>query len=405
MKNDYVSVEMEYSDRVLHDPIHGTITLTKTAWKIIDTEEFQRLRQIRQNGSVCFVYPGAEHTRFQHCIGVAYLCLIFGERIQSKYPTAITPHEIELLCIAGLVHDLGHGPGSHLYDGSVVPAFDGKAGRDTGFTHEEASLLILRRICDSYKINLSSDDLNTIGKMIFGCAEKTPSNISLNWASHTPDKDFLFEIVSNARTGIDVDKFDYLRRDSHYCGVACSFDPQRLMAFFYIVDGHIQYHEKANELIIAMWRARDDLHRRVYQHRVVKCIDQMLLHAILLAGDTPLPSGVGALSEAHLNLNSYCGLTDSSLECLLKTNPASAAILKRIYRRELWPTILTVVSGTAIQFPSLATTPGVVCGIAHFEGEYRYHFYLITPTLPENFYECITKDVAGTEVTFLQRHS
>uniref|UniRef100_A0A3Q3GFH5 HD/PDEase domain-containing protein n=1 Tax=Labrus bergylta TaxID=56723 RepID=A0A3Q3GFH5_9LABR len=108
--------------QVFNDPIHGSIELHPLLIKIIDTPQFQRLRFIKQLGGVYFVYPGASHNRFEHSIGVGYLAGKLAEALRSRQPDLdITDRDVLCVQIAGLCHDLGHGPFSHLYDGLFLP--------------------------------------------------------------------------------------------------------------------------------------------------------------------------------------------------------------------------------------------------------------------------------------------
>ncbi|XP_019859175.1 PREDICTED: deoxynucleoside triphosphate triphosphohydrolase SAMHD1-like [Amphimedon queenslandica] len=101
------------------DPVNGSIQLDKYLFKIIDRPEFQRLRKIKQLGGVCYVYPGATHTRFEHSIGVCYIASQLVDALNKNQQNIITPNEKKCIQIAALCHDLGHGPYSHLYDFAV----------------------------------------------------------------------------------------------------------------------------------------------------------------------------------------------------------------------------------------------------------------------------------------------
>ena len=114
----------------IYDPVHGFITITPLMQNIIDTPEFQRLRDLKQLGAVHYVYPSATHTRFEHSLGVSHLAGIMAENLIQYASLHNTPEEIysevinkektiELCRIAGLIHDIGHGPFSHLYDNQV----------------------------------------------------------------------------------------------------------------------------------------------------------------------------------------------------------------------------------------------------------------------------------------------
>lgn len=406
---------------IIHDPIHGSFSLPRIAWIIIDTPEFQRLRYIKQTGNTCFVYPGAEHTRFQHCLGVAHLALEFGCAIKLKSAEMITDQQILLLCIAGLCHDLGHCAFSHLYDASIIPMFqalvidgpESRSGSESELlpiaTHEEASYLILMHIRErnrEIRDVLSKADLRTIGKMIFGSPDKLPKRLEteLQWSDYDHKHGYLYQVVSNYRTGIDVDKFDYLKRDSHYTGIPCTFDPQRLMTFLSLKrmrNGRyiIEYLPKSNELINSMWLSRDDLHRRAYQHRVVKCIDLMTIEMIRLCADAPVPGSNPPvlLRHAHHSLDSYLLLTDVTLVSIAENLPAAKVILDRIRKRDLWNTVATVVSHTPLNIQFTETKADVRINHAEFRDEYVYYVYHVglEPLDAIFFVELITQAKGG----------
>lgn len=375
---------------IVHDPIHGSFTLPSIAWKIIDTPEFQRLRLIKQTGNTCYVYPGAEHSRFQHSLGVAHLSMEFGRTIKMKAPDMISHHEILLLCIAGLCHDLGHCAYSHLYDSRIIPMFQkNKANQDRRsgiLKHEEASYRILYRIWDrnpEISAILSIDDIRTIGKMILGSPDKVPVNLrgEIIWTEYDRAHSFLYEVVSNERTGIDVDKFDYLKRDSHYIGIPCTFDPQRLMNFLSL-DKHetsycVNYLRKSDELVNSMWLARDDLHRRAYQHRVVKCVDLMTVEMIKRCAEAVVPTTTVLLKEAHYSLDSYLQLTDASIVSMAEQIPEAKKILDRIRSRELWPTVATITSPKFLDMTDYfqETTVDIRIAEASLHNEFVYYLY------------------------------
>jgi HD superfamily phosphohydrolase len=370
-------------EQIVHDPIHGSYALPQNAWIIIDTPEFQRLRGIKQTGATSYVYPGAEHTRFQHCLGVAHLAFQFGELIKTRYPDIINDKLINLLCLAGLCHDLGHCSYSHLYDRFIIPMFTTTdSGDDVLKTHEEASVLILNEIYNRYedKLGLTHDDISIIGKMILGKPYEVPTILQsiVTWTDDDHKNMFLFEVVSNARTGIDVDKFDYLKRDCHYCGIPCTFDPQRLMTFMSIDEQDnqklINYNGRSDEIVKSMWNARDDLHRRVYQHRVVKCIDLMLLEMVKSCSEDFIDTeNQTKLRDAHKKLDTYCLLTDYSLICLANKNSVAKDILDRINSRDLWKTIVKVTSSSLLDL--VFTSMFIKVGAVRFEETYVYYVY------------------------------
>ncbi|KTG45473.1 hypothetical protein cypCar_00047753 [Cyprinus carpio] len=160
------SLKLSTEVKVVNDSIHGHIELHPLLVKIIDTPQFQRLRHIKQLGGAYWVFPGASHNRFEHSIGVAYLAGCMVKSLQEKQPELhITNRDILCVTIAGLCHDLGHGPFSHLFDKKFIPAVQSDA------------------------------------------KWKWPADCGRN-----EDKAFLYEIVANKRNSIDVDKWDYFAR-------------------------------------------------------------------------------------------------------------------------------------------------------------------------------------------------
>ena len=413
------------TELIVHDAIHGSFALPRTAWEIIDTATFQRLRHIKQCGNTYYVYPGAEHTRFQHSLGVAYMALTFGNAIKLKYPHLITDHQVLLLCLAGLCHDLGHCAFSHLYDHNIIPMF-GSDDPEAITSHEEASVLLLEKIYleSAYlQSQLTYTDIVTVSKMILGYGDSMTIGAGDNipralrdrlvWTADDLKSQFLYEVVSNSRTGIDVDKFDYLKRDSHYTGIPCTFDPQRLMSFFTIStrDGHIEYMSKADEMINSMWVARDDLHRRVYDHRVVKCLDLMTVQMIRHCGDIDIggPEAPCPLRQAHCSLDTYCRLTDDYIYELAKRNPQALDLYNRIQNRQLWPTIAMVVSSSPLDFRF--TEPNIRVALASFSANEVHHaelLYYIYCTgdpsrLHDQFYMELILGAKGSKIILRQK--
>lgn len=213
---------------VFNDPIHGNITMGGICLRIIDTHEFQRLRDLKQLGTCDYVYSGATHTRFVHSIGVAYYAEKFVQTLQQNQPMLqITDKDILCVKIAGLCHDLGHGPFSHVFDGVFMTRMhpDGKKSR-----HEDWSINIFNYLLQKNNIvledyGLTSQDKLFIEEIIRGTDEKDRQGRSY-------DKFYLYDIVNNGRSGLDVDKLDYFQRDIRYTNVNTNYNNfQRLLEF------------------------------------------------------------------------------------------------------------------------------------------------------------------------------
>ncbi|XP_053571929.1 deoxynucleoside triphosphate triphosphohydrolase SAMHD1 [Bombina bombina] len=230
--------------KVFNDPIHGHIELHPLLVRIIDTPQFQRLRYIKQLGGSYYVFPGGSHNRFEHSIGVGYLAGCLVQALQERQPELQIDHRDKLCVqIAGLCHDLGHGPFSHMFDGRFMPL----ACPKKKFKHESASVEMfdhlvksnnLEDIMKEYGLCLP-DDLLFIKEQIAGPLsgvaeqefESSQNNSSWPYFGRTEEKRFLYEIVANKRSGIDVDKWDYFARDCHHLGIQNNFDYHRFLKF------------------------------------------------------------------------------------------------------------------------------------------------------------------------------
>lgn len=382
---------MSFKKRIIHDAIHGSFYLPNDIWRIIDTPEFQRLREIKQTGNAYLVYMCANHTRFEHSIGVAHLCGQYGNKIltylnkQSFLNKTIntdfneqykifTDRDVFLLQVAGLCHDLGHACFSHLFDNVILPALN--PGKDLNFKHETASFLILERINQRLNI-LTEDELNLIGKIIYGSEDKIHPSLKdrLKWTKNDQIRTFMFQILSNEENsnnhhcshlcnetdlqcnsyGVDVDKFDYIKRDGLYTGIQTTFDIYRLIELINLsIQDHrilLSYDQKAHELIRSMWVDRNDLYRRVYQHKTVKCIDAMYTKAFIASAPylnfkSDDNDKMYNIAEIYQDMSAYCKLTDhvihqiNQIDTDLKgINPDTGLIKRIINHRRLWKVI------------------------------------------------------------------
>ncbi|XP_048051510.1 deoxynucleoside triphosphate triphosphohydrolase SAMHD1-like [Megalobrama amblycephala] len=333
--------------KIFNDPIHGQIELHPLLVKIIDTPQFQRLRHLKQLGSKFLVYPGATHTRFEHSIGVAYLAGCLLKSLRDNQPELnITKQDALCVQIAGLCHDLGHGPFSHLFDGMFIP----EVRPNDKWEHEDASVKMfhymrskngLDKVMKEYDLNLD-DDIPFTEELIKG--NRTSRLLKLKiffFLQRPPNKSFLYEIVANKLNGIDVDKWDYLARDCHYLGIPNSFDHQRLLKSARVceVDGEKQicFRDKVADNIHGMFHTRYTLHRQALQHKIGFIIDVKIKDALVLA-DRKLVPGC-KISDAIHDMSEYTKLTDHIYDqILLDSNPElveAQDILNDIINRQL----------------------------------------------------------------------
>ncbi|XP_073697901.1 deoxynucleoside triphosphate triphosphohydrolase SAMHD1-like [Garra rufa] len=344
--------------KIFNDPIHGHMEMNPLLVKIIDTPQFQRLRHIKQLGGTYLVYPGASHNRFEHSLGVAYLAGRLVKVLHDNQPELqITKQDFLCVQIAGLCHDLGHGPFSHVFDGLVIPEAN-KIKRLRGlpddipekWKHEQMSVQMFDDIMKSLKADnedmlkehgLDDKDVTFIKELIEGA--KTSE---WTYKGRDEEKSFLYEIVANKQNGIDVDKWDYFARDCHHLGIRNSFDHQRLLKFARVceVNGrkHICFRDKEADNVYDMFRTRYTLHRQAYQHKICNIIEYMHAEALLLA-DRDLhegtPEDMLKISEAVKTAEDYSKLTDEIFEQILSSTAdnlkKSRNILDKIVRRKL----------------------------------------------------------------------
>uniref|UniRef100_A0A4W6F7P0 HD domain-containing protein n=1 Tax=Lates calcarifer TaxID=8187 RepID=A0A4W6F7P0_LATCA len=338
---------------VFNDPIHGHVELHPLLVRIIDTPQFQRLRNIKQLGGAYYVYPGASHNRFEHSIGVAYLAGEFAQALRTRQPELdITDRDVLCVKIAGLCHDLGHGPFSHLFDGMFIP----KARPGENWRHEQASVEIfdhlvndnnLRPVMEEHQLVLPQD-LNFIKEMIGGSlGPNEAQGEEWPYEGRGQDKSFLYEIVANKRNGIDVDKFDYFARDCHHLGIRNNFDHQRFFLFARVCEAgglkQICSRDKEVHNLYDMFHARSCLYRKAYQHPVNKIIEHMIADAFLKADKHIQIEGSEGnmynLSTAIDDMEAYTKLTGQQILIRAGEHPEleeARRILQRIIDRNFY---------------------------------------------------------------------
>ncbi|KAK6155183.1 hypothetical protein DH2020_009431 [Rehmannia glutinosa] len=264
------------SSKHVHDNVHGNIYLDPLVLKFIDTEQFQRLRDLKQLGMVHMVYPGAVHSRFEHCLGVYWLAgqAVHKLKTQQGSELGIDGFDMQTVKLAGLLHDIGHGPFSHLFEREFLP----KVLKASEWSHEQMSVEMVDHIVDEHHIDIDAEIVKRAKEMILASSKYATTKSSR-------EKRFLYDIVANGRNGIDVDKFDYIVRDCRACGLGCNFQFQRLMESMRVMGDDICYRDKDYLTIHKLFATRADLHRTVYTHAKVKAIELMLVDALVSAND------------------------------------------------------------------------------------------------------------------------
>uniref|UniRef100_A0AAR2JCF7 Deoxynucleoside triphosphate triphosphohydrolase SAMHD1 n=1 Tax=Pygocentrus nattereri TaxID=42514 RepID=A0AAR2JCF7_PYGNA len=342
--------------KVFNDPIHGHIELHPLLVRIVDTPQFQRLRHIKQLGGTYLVFPGASHNRFEHSVGVGYLAGSLVQALNERQPELLISKQ-DILCvqIAGLCHDLGHGPFSHMFDGMFIP----KVRPEMNWKHETASVQMfdhlvkvnnLEPVMEKYGLSLPGD-LIFIKEQIAGPLDNIASGTHHQmwpYKGRSEEKSFLYEIVANKRNGIDVDKWDYFARDCYHLGIQNNFDYHRFLKFARVCDvkgkKHICTRDKEVGDLYDMFHTRNCLHRRAYQHKVGNIIEVMITEALVKADPHIQIRGSSGkmykMSEAIEDMEAYTKLTDHIFEQILySSNPElseAQAILQNIICRQLY---------------------------------------------------------------------
>lgn len=344
--------------KVVHDRIHDQMIFHPFIVRIIDTPEFQRLRELHQLGNGRYVFPGATHSRFEHSLGVCHLAMKFVKQLKANHEEVgpdldITKADILCVGIAALCHDLGHGPLSHMFEDFVnaVRASSGTLPTKGQWHHETASSQMLDHLLASNGIDIAEYGLTREGidfahKLIAGLrpGHAWPTNIG-----RPESKRFLFDIVANKRNGIDVDKMDYFMRDSMSCyGKLPDIHVDRILTCARVIttDNQTQicFEEKVALSLGELFNLRVRLHKFVYQHRVVKVLDQMILDTLMAAEEhfrIYKPDGTSCkLSETVEDMTAYVRTGDWIINAIEATTGPELAkargIIARIRTRQLY---------------------------------------------------------------------
>jgi len=299
---------------LLGDPVHGYISFTtprgageKTEKDLLDTPWMQRLRQIYQLQSARWVYPSAEHSRFQHVLGAMHLAGRFARHLYPSLKAAVpdcptSTYVEEFLRVAALLHDIGHGPFGHFFDDNYLAQYD--------LTHEKLGQHII------------SSELGDIIKAIrrspsgeFGKGERlNPDQVAFligkGPGSTSPKQPrwvvFLQPLLSGIYT---VDNLDYVMRDAYMCGVAIgAVDIDRLMYYTFFTDKGLTLHKSGLTALNMFLNARLYMYTNVYYHRTTRAIDE---HLKELFKDTM--AKIFPYGNPVRNLKEYLSLTDWSL--------------------------------------------------------------------------------------------
>ena len=236
-----------HKKKIFNDPVYGFITIPDDfIYSVIEHPWFQRLRRIRQLGLTDYVYPGANHSRFHHALGAMHLMGLAIQSLRNK-GHEITDDEALGSHLAILLHDIGHGPFSHALENSIIP----------GLHHEKLSLWFMQALNEEF-------------------SEKLTTAIEI--FTDTYPKRFLHQLVSSQ---LDVDRLDYLKRDSFYTGVAeGTVGSDRIIKMMEVVNDGLVIEEKGLYSIEKFILARRFMYWQVYLHKTVISAENLLVNML-----------------------------------------------------------------------------------------------------------------------------
>ncbi len=357
--------------KVIRDPVHELIPFEdhpcdRLLWDLINTREFQRLRRIKQLGVCELVFPGANHSRFVHSIGVMHIARSFLARIQRVWPELLDPERETLVLAAALVHDVGHGPFSHSFE-SV-----------TGDRHElRTREIVLDRSTEIHQCLASYQPFGELPRKIGAFFDGGVEN---DGPADGEFPSFLMQIVSSQ---LDADRFDYLQRDSHATGADYGQFDWKWLIHHLDIDrerGRFYLNRKALAEAERYVFARYHMYRTVYFHKTSRAAEVMLRlifkrfkQLVDLAGPgldvqaivPGAPENVLTAFSERPSLQVYLGLDDHAMTELFKAcargqDPLLRELGEGLVNRKLYKAVdVTFVSPRAAADFKVAAVEGI----------------------------------------------
>lgn len=300
--------------KCIKDCIYGHIKMPSLCVAYMDRPEFQRLRRIKQLGNVSRVYPSATHTRFEHCIGVMYLA-----RKMCRALGVTNQRLIHLIQLAGLYHDVGHLPYSHLFD----EILEQNKGYHILYPHHEIrSVVIFQRVSNELGL-LNNDEIRFVCACIQGDIPhgvRNPLILNNGFEVDRVRDLYLYQIISS---DVDVDRLDYLYRDAFHSGMA-SFQAGYIIlnARVHPTTRKLVFRKHAWHEIRNMFRTRLLMHDSVYQHRVSLQYDTLYMYMLKI------------LFEAKIDFGLSDQLCDYRLDSVLLTHELTRDLYQKMELRQ-----------------------------------------------------------------------
>jgi uncharacterized protein len=359
-------------NKIINDPLHGFLTIpTDLIYDVVQHPYFQRLRRIRQLGMSDWVYPGATHTRFHHALGALNLTLQAMQALQRK-GIAISAQEYEATALAILLHDIGHGPYSHTLEHTLIQEVH----------HEDISSRIMQRLNVEFE-----------GKL----------DLAIRIFQHQyPEKPFLSQLISGQ---LDMDRLDYLLRDSFYTGVSEGIvGAERIISMLHVSQGQLVVEEKGIYSVEKFLIARRLMYWQVYLHKTVIAADALLVSILKRARYLALRGhGLGAyhpllhflMNDIHSEtfdeeaLDLFLVLDDIDIMASVKQwqfheDPILSVLSGRLLNRKL-PKVF--ISNSEINHEVMAEAIEKAMQQFHFQEGDMLHYFVKTGVLENHAYK------------------
>lgn len=287
----------------IKDPVLGYVYFTEAEKNIIDSYPMQRLRRLRQLAGSEYVYPGANHTRFEHSLGVMFLS---GKVLENpNISKLVSDEEVDMCRISALLHDVGHGPFSHVFEHLLISNLEK--------THEDITSWIIEKSEVGDKLSKMGYKPNDVAALAVG-------------KLHKPEKAFLDQIISS---GVDTDKQDFIVRDSYHTGAEYGFiDVFRLIHALDVLGENLAVELGALSALEAFMIARIESFKSIYFHRTGRAAQLMLASAMEKAN---AELGLTAFKSPE----EYLALDDYTVWAALKKCEASKEIINNLENRRM----------------------------------------------------------------------
>jgi len=324
-----VTTPSAFKRKIINDPLYGFITIAdKLVFDVIEHPFFQRLRRIEQLGHASMVYPGAMHTRFHHALGAMHLMSLAIETLRSK-GFQISGEEAQGATLAILLHDIGHGPFSHALEHHIV----------TGISHEEITSMFMKHL--NFEFNQKLD-------------------VAIEIFENKYPRKFLHQLVSGQ---LDMDRLDYLMRDSFYTGVNEGvISTDRILKMLTVEDDELAVELKGIYSIEKFIVARRLMYWQVYYHKTVLAVEYMLISILNRARelvkngrDLPCSTPLKFFISQHVSreqfsdsteiLLKFAALDDYDIHHAVKewsddTDPVLSLLCKSLINRKLFRVVI-----------------------------------------------------------------